>query len=255
MSNLSIQHKLYIIYPLGHLKAEIYIYAYVCMCMHINIKCLHYVFFIMLLFHILLNIIFLWRKEHQWMSAKVPGLESFFIKINCVAEADYLSLPPADTCPPPTAVVFVCVCVCERDCVNVCIPVCMLSCVYVCVCVFQCYQTMGVLSDIAKGIWTNQRVIRTQNQPVPKWTKSFHSEPKYKVLIFFSWLVFTIVSYTVNVFMYNVLRLNQFKNNKPLNNCITVGRDMLTFNGMSSLFHLLYNDCFKFHISHYVFLQ
>lgn len=72
------------------------------------------------------------------MSAKVPSLEadSFFIKINCVAGAAYLSMPPADTCPPPTAVV----CVCAHPCV----------CVYVCV--FQCYQTMGVLSDIAKGI-------------------------------------------------------------------------------------------------------
>lgn len=37
----------------------------------------------------------------------------FFIKINCVAEAAYLSVPPADTCPPPTAVcAHVCVCVC-----------------------------------------------------------------------------------------------------------------------------------------------
>ena len=61
------------------------------------------------------------------MSAKVPSLEadSFFIKINCVAGAAYLSMPPADTCPPPTAVVRVCV----RDCVHVRI------CVYLCVCV------------------------------------------------------------------------------------------------------------------------
>lgn len=50
------------------------------------------------------------REEHQWMSAKVPSLEadSFFIKINCVAGAAYLSMPPADTCPPPTAAVCVC---------------------------------------------------------------------------------------------------------------------------------------------------
>lgn len=69
------------------------------------------------------------RKEHQWMSAKVPSLQadSFFIKINCVAEAAYLSMPPADTCPPPTAVVrvFVTVCTCTSVYVCVCVP--MLS--------------------------------------------------------------------------------------------------------------------------------
>lgn len=63
------------------------------------------------------------RKEHQWMSAKVPSLEadSFFIKINCVAGAAYLSMPPADTCLPPTAVVRVCVCdmcTCASLCVH-----------------------------------------------------------------------------------------------------------------------------------------
>lgn len=42
------------------------------------------------------------RNKHQWMSAKVPSLEAdlFFIKINCVAGAAYLSMPPADTSVP-----------------------------------------------------------------------------------------------------------------------------------------------------------
>ena len=127
------------------------------------------------------------RKEHQWMSAKVPSLEadSFFIKINCVAGAAYLSMPPADTCPPPTAMMCVCACVWLCTCSSFCVCVC------VCVCVFQCYQTMRVLSDIAKGVWTNQRGIQTQNQHVPTGTKSFCCESEYKEGILFSWPVFT----------------------------------------------------------------
>lgn len=71
------------------------------------------------------------RNEHQWMSAKVPSLEAdlFFIKINCVAGATYLSMPPADTS----------------------VPLLQQQCVCVCG-VFQCYQTMEVLSDTAEGI-------------------------------------------------------------------------------------------------------
>ena len=77
------------------------------------------------------------------MSAKVPSLEadSFFIKINCVAGAAYLSMPPADTCPPPTAVVCVCACVCDCVCVSVWLyvhlrvfaAVCVWACVRMCV--------------------------------------------------------------------------------------------------------------------------
>lgn len=95
------------------------------------------------------------RKEHQWMSAKVPSLEadSFFIKINCVAGAAYLSMPPADTCPPPTAVVCVC------DCVHIRIPVCMLVCVCICaLCVcsnaikqWECYQTLPKAYERIRG--------------------------------------------------------------------------------------------------------
>lgn len=71
------------------------------------------------------------RGEHQWMSAKVPSLEadSFFIKINCVAGAAYLSMPPADTCPPPTTALCVCVCVHLCEGVIVCAPVYLLMCV------------------------------------------------------------------------------------------------------------------------------
>ncbi len=71
------------------------------------------------------------------MSAKVPSLEadSFFIKINCVAGAAYLSMPPADTCPPPTAVVRVCVC--AHPCVCVCVCVCSNA-----IKQWECYQTL-----------------------------------------------------------------------------------------------------------------
>lgn len=73
------------------------------------------------------------REEHQWMSAKVRSLEadSFFIKINCVAEAAYLSVPPADTCPPPTAVhARACLCVHLHPRVDATV---YYVCVYVCV--------------------------------------------------------------------------------------------------------------------------
>lgn len=64
------------------------------------------------------------------------GLEadSFFIKINSAAGAAYLSMPPADTCPPPEAVLPVC----ARLCVCVCVFVTVLSCASVCDCPFVC---------------------------------------------------------------------------------------------------------------------
>lgn len=51
------------------------------------------------------------RNKHQWMSAKVPSLEAdlFFIKINCVAGAACLSMPPADTSVPLLQQQCVCV--------------------------------------------------------------------------------------------------------------------------------------------------
>lgn len=92
------------------------------------------------------------------------GLEadSFFIKINSAAGAAYLSMPPADTCPPPEAVLPVC----ARLCVCVCVFVTVLSCASVCDCPFvcvcvcvpsnaikqrQCYQTLPKAYERVRG--------------------------------------------------------------------------------------------------------
>lgn len=118
------------------------------------------------------------RKEHQWMSAKVPSLEadSFFIKINCVAGAAYLSMPPADTCPPPTALLRAYVCVCSSLCARV-----HLLCVYSCVCSnaikqWQCYQTLPKAYERIRGEYRPKISMFPREQRVSTVSQNIRKE-------------------------------------------------------------------------------
>lgn len=131
------------------------------------------------------------RKEHQWTSAKVAGLEadSFFIKINCVAGAAYLSMPPADTCPTPPVLVCVCDCASAHPCMYGCV------CVPIAIKQWEFYQTLPKAYEWSRGEYRPKISVFPREQRV--LTESQEGNNLVLLTCFHQW--YAIVYDTVNL--------------------------------------------------------